>query len=542
MKLKIVSFFAVFYLCSATLTAPSLKAQEGSGESDATLSLTKQVIEAKSNNEAYLALEELTDIYFKGHRYNDFVSFLKSLAAQKKSLEPAVNYYTGLTRYYQMKYLEETENWDEYFSQGNTYRDEITVSLEKTVNSLEPDDALAVYAKLMLWKFHKDQQDTGEAVALVNLMESVLSFAKSSDNIIPLKDVADQLSSYGERGKAKEIYNIYVEKLVKSDISDKDLYSKASDFFKEGKVDLSEVIFDAYIDRVLKTLPKDESIAALKEIAGIFAYNDGGNFDTAYAENVFKRIEEAGGKDALDEGSIYLRAYNLEKAKEYLASRDKYLELINRFPRTTHADEAEYKLGMINVYIARDLKLGTAYFEKISQKEPVTPQVISSLYQLGLLSQWGADTAKATEYYKKLIEKSRDNFQETIELTRQRLKEIEESAPIEYNLKMFIDVSLKSTEGHLPYDMSKASLTAKPYRSAPDKDINVNSSVYTSESGCMSVELQYLWSGHLGKERPKDNQPNFTTSYIHPGAKEINLVVVSPSGVIDRSLDFADIY
>jgi len=542
MRGKIKSFFAGFYLSLAVFSPIYLNAQETGGANDAIVSLTKQVIEAKSNNEAYLALEELTDIYFKDHSYNDFVSFLRSLATQKKSLEPAVNYYIGLTRYYQMKYLEESQDWDEYFSKGNSYRDEITASLEKTINSLSPDDALAVYAKLMLWKFHKDQEDTSEPLALINLMDSVMSFAKSSGNIVPLEDVANQLSFYGERAKAKDVYSIYVEKLVKSDISDKDFYSKASDFFKQGKVDLSEVIFDAYIARVSKVMPKDEFIGVLKEIAKMFAYNDGGNFDTAYAENIFKKIEEFGGKDILGEADLYLRGYNLEKAKEYLSSRDKYLELINRFPKTAHADEVEYKVGMINTYIARDLKLGTAYFEKVSQKEPVTPQVISSFYQLGLLSQWSGDNAAAAEYYKKLIEKSQDNFKETVELTGERLKEIEESRPIEYNLKMFLDVSLKSSAGYSLYDMSKASLTSKPYRLAPDKDINVNSSVYTSESGCMSVELRYLWSGHLGKDSPKDIQANFTTSYIHPGTKEINLVVVSSSGVIDRSLDFVDIY
>lgn len=535
---RIISFFAVFYLCLAALNVPFSGAEEADAANDAVVSLTKQVIEAKDNNEVYLTLEELTDIYFKDRRYSDFVSFLRSLAAQKKSLEPAVNYYVGLTRYYQMKYLEESQNWDEYFSQGNAYRDEITSSLEKTINSLKPDDALSVYARLMLWKFHKDQEDTSEPFALTNLMESVMSFAKSSDNIVPLEDVANQLSSYGERAKAKGVYGIYVEKLVKSDISDSDLYSKASDFLKEGKVDLSEVIFDAYIDRILKTLPKDELIPTLKDIAKLFAYNDEGNFDAAYAEAVFKKIEEAGGKDALDEEGLYLRAYNLEKAKEYLGSRDKYIELINRFPKTAHIDEVEYKLGMINAYVARDLKLGTAYFEKVSQKEPVTPQVISSIYQLGLLSQWAGDEAKATEYYKKLIEKSKDNFEETVELTKERLKEIEESRPLEYNLKMFLDISLKDAL----YDMSKANLASRPYRSSPDKDINVSSSVYASESGCMSVEFQYLWSGHLGKNGPKDSQPNFTTSYIHPGTKEVNLVVVSASGAIDRSLDFVDIY
>jgi hypothetical protein len=58
----------------------------------------------------------------------------------------------------------------------------------------------------------------------------------------------------------------------------------------------------------------------------------------------------------------------------------------------------------------------------------------------------------------------------------------------------------------------------------------------------MQVELQYLWSGHLGENKPSTSQSSFETSYTTAGTKEINLVVVSPTGVIDRTLDMVDAY
>jgi hypothetical protein len=55
------------------------------------------------------------------------------------------------------------------------------------------------------------------------------------------------------------------------------------------------------------------------------------------------------------------------------------------------------------------------------------------------------------------------------------------------------------------------------------------------------VELQYLWSGHTGEKTPSLYESEFKTSYAYSGTKEINLVVVSPSGILDRSIYLIDV-
>jgi hypothetical protein len=57
----------------------------------------------------------------------------------------------------------------------------------------------------------------------------------------------------------------------------------------------------------------------------------------------------------------------------------------------------------------------------------------------------------------------------------------------------------------------------------------------------MQVELQYLWSGHLGSAKPTSEPSSLNTEYSDKGTKEINLVVVSPAGIIDRGLDILDV-
>lgn len=503
------------------------------------VTLTKQIMEAKQNVDTYLAFEELTDLYFKENKYNELTELLGSLVKQKKALEPVVNYYIGLTRYYQLKYLEESQSWDEYFSQGNTYRDQITGSLQKTIASLTWGDALNIYARLILWKFHQDQQDAFSESTLTELVNSTLTYADSATNFVPLKDAADELLSYGQRAKAKQIYRIYVDKIVTSDIKDEELNNIALGFYKEGNLDLAQTIYDVYIERIIQSTPKEKLLPLLIDIAKSFSYRDEGLNDPVYAEKVFAKIEEIGAIDAFDEELLYLRAFNLEKAKEFIEAKDLYLDLVKRYPNTTYADEANYKIGIISTYILRDIESGRSFFKGLGQKETLSPQVISSLYQLGLLSQWAQDYIKAKEYYNKLIERAGNDFIETKTNASERLKEIEEERPIEYNLRTFLDVSLK--EEYAIFDATKVDLRTSPYNVEKDQAVSIDSITYTAESGCMQVELQYLWSGHLGVAQPSLDDSTFNTTYIHPGTKEINLVVFSTQGIIDRNTDLVDV-
>lgn len=236
-----------------------------------------------------------------------------------------------------------------------------------------------------------------------------------------------------------------------------------------------------------------------------------------------------------------MRAFNLEKAKEFVKAKDVYSDLVLAFSETVHADEAIFKMGIINTYVLRDVKKGRDYFERLIQKKPaLSPWGIAALYQLGLLSHWENDYTRAKDYYNKLIEIAAADYPQTQARVRERLKEIEEAKPMEYNLKTFLDASLKEENNML--DMSKLDLRSHPYRAKKDESVNINSTAYTSPTGCMQIELQYLWSGDSGSKKPSPQQAAFDTTYTDTGTKVINLVVVSPTGIIERSLDLVDVY
>ena len=530
--IRLLFLLGTWYLVLGT---PTLFAQDN----NKLVTLSKQIIEAKTMADLYQPFSELKNLYFKENKFSDFVDFLESLKRKKDALEPFTNYYIALSRYQQLKYLEETQNWDEYFSKGNEYRDNITESAAKTIATVAPLEPLHLYASLILWQFHCDQQDAFEGSALTELMNSALEYAQGATDMIPIKNVADQFAVYGEKGKSKELYKIYVDRLIASEIKDEELDNTALEFYKQGNLELSEAIYDVYIGRI-SAFPKEKLIPILIEIAKSFAYKDEGLKDAFYAEKVFKKIEELGKEEVFNEELIYLRAFNLEKAKEYAQAKDTYLNLARRFPDSAYIDEADFKTAIIYTYILRDLKNGRVYFKKLSQRETLTPQGIASLYHLGLLSQWEENFSASREYYRKLIEEAKEGFPETAGLVQERMKEIEEAKPIEYNLKTFLGLSLK--DENTMYDMSKADLKASLYRVSKGQELNIAASVYLPQTGCLQIEVQYFWSGDLGKTKPAFDEASFNTSFTDPGTKVINLVVVSPSGVLDRGIDLIDVH
>jgi hypothetical protein len=539
----IIRFFGFFILTVFlnTLIVDYALAKPPDTNKQELASLTKQLVETKDQQKLYAPFKELDDFYCAEHRYRDYAEFLKSLAKKNKASEPFIDYYIASCRYQQLKYLEQTQDWDEYFANGNSYREQITTGLKNTIAKTTPQDPLNIYARLLIWSFHKDQQDTFQETALDDLLSATRDYAAKSADNTPLKKVADELFAYGEKAKAKEIYRLYVDRIISQSQDDEKLKETARSFYEEGNLEFSEVIYDAYIEKVLKLWPKEKSIPALIDIAKLFAPQPQGKgpSDPVYAEKIFKKIEELGGKEVFDEELIYLRSFCLEKAKEYDQARENYIYLLECYPQTRYADEANFKIAVISAYILKDLKTAKDYFKLLAAKTTFSPQVIASLYQLGLLSQWEGDLVKAKECYNNLLEKSQGGFAQTRALTQERLKEIAEEKPIEYNLKTFLDSSLK--DGSAKLDMNKADLKTSLYRVKKDETIHIDSGGYTLEAGCMQVEQQYLWSGDTGKTQASFDQAGFDTSYTDSGTKIISLIMVSPSGITGRDICLIDV-
>lgn len=325
-----------------------LSAQDGKSSG-----LTQQILSAKDNQQAFLILQQAKEGYFKDAKFNEFYDLLKELPAKNKSLTAVSSYFCGLDRYQQLKYLEEKQSWDEYFSKGNDYRQDITSGLAEAIKSTAEKEALGIYARILLWQFHQDQQDAFAEDSLNSLLAAVKIYAEGSADSQVIKDAADKLQAYEQKGKAKELYKIYINKIINANLKDEELKAMAAGFFKDANLELAQTVYDAYVDRILKSLPKEKAAAELIEIARSFAYKDGQVNDPAYAEKIFEKLELLSGKAAFDEQLAYLRAYNLERARDYSKAKAQYSELLGRFPGSAYSDKINFKLGIISVYILK---------------------------------------------------------------------------------------------------------------------------------------------------------------------------------------------
>jgi hypothetical protein len=161
------------------------------------------------------------------------------------------------------------------------------------------------------------------------------------------------------------------------------------------------------------------------------------------------------------------------------------------------------------------------------------------MYQLGLLSQWQEDSAKAKDYYAKALTLAAGLYKETIALVNARQQELSGNLPIESNLKTFLDVSLKPENSR--FDMAKVGLHYGPSEVKVAEEVDILSSAVTYSAGCMQVIMEYHWSGNTGSTKPGPDKAGFKTVYSEPGTKEVFIVIVSPPDIIDRDFSMVDV-
>ena len=241
---------------------------------------------------------------------------------------------------------------------GNNYRDDIVREAGLVIASLPEDSRESLEARLLLYRFHKDQQDSFVEDALLDLMASAQGYAKSGTEISLLKEVADTLFSYQEGLRSKEAYRLYVALLTRLDIKDEELKKLALQFYQEGNLELAENIYDTYVTRINGSFLQEDLLKELKEAARLFSYKDSGHYDLDYAESIFQKIEDIGGINAFDEDLIYMRGFNLEKNKSFEKTKNIYLILLKKYPKSRYIEEVLFKLGVISAYALRDSKRG----------------------------------------------------------------------------------------------------------------------------------------------------------------------------------------
>lgn len=494
---------------------------------------------------AIQSLDELSEIYFTEHQYAPLIEFLRKLE-KVKSIGPCdvpVGYYIGLCRYHQLKYLEEAQDWKEYFDAGNSYRQELFIETEK-ISALCPRSSFGARSQALNWLQHKLQNDALQEGSLDKLMEMLNGYAAQEGfDREAVKEAADILSKQGEAALSKTAYSLYAKGLLAQEKSTQALLESAQGALKEGNHSLAEIIYDRYMEISRASLAKDNLSEGLIAIIRQFAA-DGWNRgkDPAYAEKVFGVLEEACGKSYFNEELRYLRAYNLQRLKEYARSAEEYELLTKDFPGSIYLDEAEFKLGVIHTYLLGNKEKGAGYWSNIIERDASFLEYKSeALYHQSLLSQYAGDLDAASAGYAKILVLILDNpdFKDLTGRASERQKEIQETKPIEYNLKTFLEIAFSSIGA---IDGNGLELDAAPYKMVKTEKASFSAGQPQIQTGCLAPELTYLWSGELGSVMPRPTTAEFSTQYLGKGAKVANLAVLSGQDVIGAALEMVEVY
>ena len=569
--------FILFSAFSFQLSA--FCSQLGAQEPDSTkLEQLEQQILANPPESAP-AWEELSVLYFSQGRYNQLVDFLRKLEGVAVSgCELPLGYHIGLCRYHQLRYLEETRNWPEYFDRGNFYREELFQETLKTV-SLCPESPWAIKAQVINWLEHKAQNDSLGKEAIDKLISLINTYVKQEVEVLNLeviKEAADVLQREEEPALAKAVYNLYVNRLDGAKTAKEELRLAAESALESGNISLAEIVYERYIDGIKGSFSKEALVKELSVIAEQFSAAGSGRFkDMAYAEKIFTILEDSCGTGCFSDELQYSRAYNLQRLRDYSKAVQEYEKLAKNFPASLRINEAEFKLGVLYTYAPLDIssnrntknnltgsqkEKGLHYWQKVIERDSDLILVVESLYHKALIGQYAQSFAAALADYSRILERINNNpdFKELTERVFKRQKEIQESKPIEYNLKTFLDVSLKG--GEPPGAQTAAlDLSAEPFKTTIGKPVNpalshpgelpysgkggVKFSLNQPQTmtGCLVPELTYLWSGDLGSVYPVPTTPEFSTDYQTKGVKVVNVVVLSGLEPVGSALEMVDV-
>jgi len=506
--------------------------------------LKQEIRDIQTAEGSELLLTELLDVYAQGNDFDEFYNFLETVEKKKIFRKTSiVYYYKALTRFRQMQFLEENKMWQELFDNKDSYIADLDKSLAQARKLNTSINPLALRIK-----FLEAQTKEDDEASLIETLEDLFNLAKeyieTENDVEVIKDIADKLSEEKQDTYAKKLYNVYVTKISRADIGQEELKKIAEDFLKKDKVNLAVSLYSAYLDR-LTGIPEDRD-AIIKEMFDIAekfehpGWREG--IDPFFAEKLYEKIESLYNVESFDEFSQLQRAYNLERIKEYESCFGEYLRLIDIFPNYQDKDRIYFRLGILSAYEFNKIDEAKEYFLKVTNNFPQSLDYLNSLYHLGLLNHWQGNLEKADEFYKKILEKTKDikDKPEIALLAESRIKEIDDDRDIEYNLKMFLGAVLVEIEEEKPY--LHLELFARAGKDYLDETIKFQTNSYFTDTGCLQEDFTYLWSGQLGSNQNPFNEYQFETSYQDLGTKVVNVVLVGSSGVVDGTIEMADVY
>ena len=391
----------------------------------------------------------------------------------------------------QLKGWQDNKDWEDFFSNKDVYLSKITELLYRITSP----EAAVLKSKYMIFEVKRFFNDSkGKRKAFNDFIREVKNIKKpSSETVSFLRKTVLDLKNKSEKNLYRRVSSLYVSLIKKSKSKDV-LKKEAERFYLNGDMDNFSSIAEAYLSLIngrpeflqeIKRLIEKSSCGGVKDKCAPY-----------FAEGLFNKYKDETGK-LLNEGLTYLRGYNLEKSSEYNKARDSYEDFLNRFPESKLSDEVLFRLGCIYMYKLRDFPRAKGLFKKLKNK--------------------GYDTGWELDVLEKGAGKE----------------------GLSYNEKEFFSALFgedKAARGNF------VQAESFPSRIFIGEKAKVRAVSLSPDTGCLTPEGLFLWSGDLGGVKVTTNTPEVAVSFDSPGIKDINLVEEISNGILGYDSVLVNVY
>lgn len=481
-------------------------------------------------------LKSVVAWYVGDGKFDELVAYLDSLLKKGFERLPDVYFYRAYARNAQLDSWKKAKNWEGVYDKGPGMKTAMEKDLAQAEKLTQARPDMALRIAFLRWLIVP--QDDPEAAA--GLFDDLVSKAKSApaqpDAMALIKEMADALGSYEDKNLSRRLYEIYASALKASGPKPEQLKKAGQDFVQQKNIYLAKTLFEGY----LESFAGDPEILAKETVlvADKFAHQGYEEaLDPVYAESLYQKAFELAGQKAFASSSQYSRAFNLERMKDFEAALKEYEKVLSDYPDFSASAEVEFRASVLRAYAVKDIQGASSSFERIKTAYPAGRLALSSLYQLGLLSQWEAKNDAAKVYYEALAAAAQSQGadmekDELVLQARERLQEIEESKPMKYALRLFFEGIFGGAKDAKAQGMSlSVDLTGRPAEAPVNDDIVFTVTTSNPVTGCMMPAYGYEWSGETGAVANIPNSATLTTSYDTQGIKVTHVAVVGNNGL-----------
>jgi len=298
-----------------------------------------------------VVLDKLANKFFEKKGFDQFSSFLKEYASlyEDSAYIGLVRYYIALAGWSKLEHIAAAGMWPMYYAEKTRHLEAILDTLKKAEDETRGTREY-IKALYLEWLIHNDALAGLEDPALKKLEEALKDYAKSTGDITPLLLYSKLLEEENEPQLSMKLlyeYSSYVSRFMEPSDAVALLSEKAVAELRNENYHRAKILYDAYLNAVVKNYSEEEASFAIMELANLYKRN-------ALLDECIEacgRLVREFPAGELSDDAAYTMALALKEKKSYNRAIKAFQDFITDYPESDLARSAiKETLGIFTVY------------------------------------------------------------------------------------------------------------------------------------------------------------------------------------------------